>query len=394
MSVTKFKIKHTKIIAYTYQSTPWRRTSGDDVRIDTILKYISRGELLYAFTLGLDGKNQTVRREKVLYLVQPRPVYSLLSKIFNWKNHYDLNPLAKATLYIDEIILALRLARMEKTAIYIFGSMTLMPAFLRTFGYKGKIIYDPLSNYAQTLYLRSRKSLSETLKYGLYLALHRVALRASDVVIYPSRIDRDNAIRMYRNLHKKTIKVVPNPIPICYQSIEEYNSYRSRKADDKPHFVLLARSNGASNEEAVKLTIEVFSRVKKPYKLTITGSWHHLNPYNPNIKIVGYLPTERLKELLATADYGLVPVFTHAAGTFLKTITYIAAGLDVITTPLGIDLELIQQTHTKIYLLRRPEDYLPTVNQIIDNHNPNRDRKPLLCTQAEKRITEALEGLG
>lgn len=388
-------MKQTKIIAYTYQSNPWRRNSGDDIRIDTILRHISKRELLYAIALSFDDKTQTVKHENLIYLTMSRPVYLLFSKILRWKNHYDLNPLAKATLYMDEIVLALRLRRMESVAMYIFGSMTLMPIFLRAFGYKGKIIYDPLSNYAQTLYLRSRKSIREILKYGLYLALHRLALKASDVVIYPSKIDRESALRLYRKyLHKKSVKVIPNPVPICYQSMEEYNRFRSKKIDHIPHFILLAGSKGASNEEAVKLTIEVFNRVKKPYKLIITGPWHYLNPRNSNIKIVGYLPTERLKELLATADYGLAPVFTHAAGTFLKTIAYIAAGLDVITTPLGIDLELIQLARTKIYLLRRPEDYLPIVNQVIDNHAPSHERRPLLCTQVEKRFDEALENLG
>jgi len=124
--------------------------------------------------------------------------------------------------------------------------------------------------------------------------------------------------------------VVPNPTPICYNSIEEYLKLREKRKDfDKPYFILLAGGRGKGNEEAAKVAIEVFNEIPPGrFKLLITGPWQDMEKHvkNPSIELLGVVPREKLKELLAISDYGLSPVFSHSAGKFIKVLAYFSAG--------------------------------------------------------------------
>ncbi|RLG16929.1 hypothetical protein DRN63_03580, partial [Nanoarchaeota archaeon] len=195
------------IIGYTYYSTPWRGFSGDDVRVHEILRALSReSDMIIAFTLTSSKcSNVVTAGSKLIYVGIPRPLYAMLSTLLNWRNHYDLNPLQKLTHYIDELYLciilkkfldALRQKGFNNTILYLFGSMSLASFFLKRIlglGRHMRMVYDVLGNYAQTLHLRSRRNLSQLIRYGLYLALHKLQLKESDVIVYPSRLDEENA---------------------------------------------------------------------------------------------------------------------------------------------------------------------------------------------------------
>jgi len=247
------------------------------------------------------------------------------------------------------------------------------------------VVYDPLANYAQTLHLRLRKSFIELLRYGLYLALHKLQLKSSDIVVYPSYIDLENARRMFGVI--KAV-VVPNPTPVCYNSEEEYLELRRKRVDhDRPYFILLAGGRGRANEDAVKLTVEVFNKLPpEKFKLLITGPWQDVGKRvtNPSIELLGVVAREKLKELLAMSDYGLAPVFSHSSGTFLKVLAYISAGLDIIGSPYSISGITIPKG-VNIYLVKSKQEYASVVKKIVNNNivfkNVNKERPINLCRE-------------
>jgi glycosyltransferase involved in cell wall biosynthesis len=385
-------------LIYAYYGTPWAMESGDDVRIHTICKLLSQMDsATTACNLSQHVDTPSVvRADGATYVALPRKFYRTVLKLARWKRSEDLNPLIKLTHYIDELIVAAKLAHHVKCAetLYVFGSMTLFSLFARLHGAKSMIVYDPLSNYAQTLYLRSRRNALELAKYGLYLALHKLQLKASNHVVYPSIVDLENATRMFK---LRNATVIPNPYPLCYESREEHGSLKARRTDfEKPRFVLLAGGRGRINEEAVRLTIKAFNDIPPgEFEVIITGPWLDMAKLtkNPNIKLLGTLPHEKLKELLATADYGLAPVFSHAAGTFLKTLAYKAAGLDIVASPqalAGINLKLIK---SKIYLVRNEKEFEETVKRLVNEwKGEQRNREVLTCDEALAELKRSLEG--
>jgi len=387
-----------KILVYTYYGTPWELKYGDFVRIQTVCKTLRNFDILViAYNLShLTRKYSLLYKDGVVYVSVPRSFYKTLSKIIGWNNNDELNPLTKLTHYIDELIAAVKIRdNVEKTKILlIFGSMSLLSFVLRLLKTRGIIVYDPLSNYAQTLYLKSRRSLVDLLKYGLYLALHKLQLRSSDIVIYPSRVDLDNAKRMFKLT--KTI-IVPNPFPICYNNLDEYLSLRSKRKDfDKVYFVLLAGGRKI-NEEAVRTTIEIFNNLPPgKFKLIITGSWHDMKKFvrNPSIELVGVLPEEKLKDVLAMSDYGLSPIFKHAAGTFLKVLAYIASGLNIIASPhslQGIDIPFIRDK--KVIIVRNFDEYKKAIETAISLGPRTSSRRIITCRESNDQVKSYVKEL-
>jgi len=387
-----------KILAYTYYNSPWKMESGDDVRIHTILVALAKSSALTAFNLSSVAKtsSRTVH-DNVVYMSLPRKLYSLLSTITRWNMHYDLNPLIKITHYVDELVTAIKLHKdlEEAKVILVFGSMSLFSFFSRMLGVKSIILYDPLANYAQTLYLRSRKSLLGLLRYGLYLSLHKLEVNAADVVVYPSKIDLENSIRMFKP--RKQI-IIPNVPPICYESINEYMELRARRKDfDRPYFILLAGGRGKNNEEAVKIAIEVFNELPPDrFKLLITGPWQDMKKYveNPSIELLGVVPKNKLKELLAISDYGLSPVFSHSAGTSLKVLAYLSAGLEVIASPHSV-IGIRTIHYSKVYVVRSKEEFSEVMREVINSRRLAKAERPLvkLCSELYRDLNKSLSQL-
>jgi glycosyltransferase involved in cell wall biosynthesis len=268
---------------------------------------------------------------------------------------------------------------------------------LRLLGLRNvRIVYDTFGNYAQTLYLKSRRSVRELFRYVLFLALHKLQLRSSNMVIYPCKIDVDNASKMFRIANTF---IVPNPSPICFDSVEEYLSLRKLRMDySRQYFILTAGSKVDFNEEAVKLTIEVFNKLPpNKFKLYITGPWQDMKKYvkNPSIELVGIVTKEKLKELLAIADYGLAPIFSHATGTFVKVLSYISAGLDIIASPssiAGLNLKCLKGV--KVYLVRNEQEYAKTIARIVYENRvaeTSRVRNVMLCSVATLDMVNALK---
>jgi len=379
----------TILLAYTYFKQPWNMSSGDEVRVHSILSNIAKLHevkvIVFNISPFVEGfELKTI--DDVIYITLPRRFYTLISRITKWNKHYDYNPLMKITHYIDEFLVAYKLQSLLSRAriLMIFGTMSLFSFMARCLGARRPlIIYDPLANYAQTLYLVSRKNLLKILRYGLYLALQKLEIRGADIVLYPSRIDLENAQRMFKP--KKAI-VIPNPAPVCYESIEEYVKYRSKRSDnDRPYFILLAGGRWRANEEAVKITIEVFNDLaSEKFKLIITGPWQDVEKYvkNPSIELLGVVPREKLKELLAISDYGLSPVFSHSAGTFVKVLAYISAGLRVIASPHSV-MGLNTTYYSRVHIVRDKEEFSEKVREVIESHRPIISEKPQvkLCSE-------------
>ena len=394
-----------KIIVYSYYGSPWEMETGDDVRIHLLSKAIGSRACVLSINLSQYTREPVVsNRDGILYISLPRRVYSLLKKILGWRMDYDLNPLIKFTHYLDELLCCKTIAyyagAYRDSMVYIFGSMSLASFFLRIHGVSNKIVYDPLSNYAQTLYLRSRGSLLGKLLYGLYLALHKLQLSCSDKIVYPSPYDMHNAIRMYG---LRDTAIVENPVPLCFNTYSEYLRLRkTRREWSTPYFLLLAGGRGKTNMDAVRLVIETFNNIEPSrFRLYITGPWRDMEGLvrNKSIRLVGVVDLDELKRLIAVSDYGLSPIYSHSSGVFVKTLTYLVNGLDVIASPqsmAGVDKELCRGKH--VYVVEKPSMLKSVVEEAIRLYRGSIERAIVTCERLYKRysvaVLEGLEDLG
>jgi len=138
--------------------------------------------------------------------------------------------------------------------------------------------------------------------------------------------------------------------------------------------------------------------------LFITGPWQDMKKLirNNSIHLVGIVSKKKLKELLAISDYGLSPIFSHAAGTFLKVLAYVAGGLNIVASPQslqGIDIALLRTT--KIFLVRSYKAYRNTVLNIVLSSLKNKQNNEaglvqklvILCSNVQDDLAAQLETL-
>jgi hypothetical protein len=118
---------------------------------------------------------------------------------------------------------------------------------------------------------------------------------------------------------------------------------------------------------------------------------------NPSIELTGVVTKEKLKELLAIADYGLAPIFSHAAGTFVKVLSYTSAGLDIIASPpsiVGLNPEHLKRV--KVYLVRNKQEYAKIVAEIVYGSRvieTSKTRNGMLCKDAILDMVNALKAI-
>lgn len=401
-------------IGYTYYSHPWKESTGDEIRINKLLAKFYGREVPVIMVVSSPHRGFIWLKVKkgsiIYYLSVPRTFYRMLSNVFRWKNSEDLNLMHKLTLYLDElqssiivkrIIDSLNNKNIKIRGLVVFGSMTFVPYVLRKLNGHGlKIIYDPLSNYAQTLYFTSKKSFLAKIKYGLYLAIHKKQLGASDLVVYPSSIDEQNALKMF---NPRKHLVIGNPFPFCFNDIKYYLEQRNKRKDfDKPYFILTAGGRGNINSEAVKITVNVFNHIDpSKFHLFITGPWKDMESLikNDSIELTGKIQKKKLMQLLAMSDYGLSPIFNHVSGTFLKVLGYLAAGLDIIASTyslMGLDIHSVLKNNIRIFTMKKPDEFKHIVKKIINTSKPMEKRKPLLCSEYDhyyKDIQRSTRGI-
>ncbi|MEZ0394090.1 MAG: glycosyltransferase [Desulfurococcaceae archaeon] len=364
---------------YTYYDRPYLLRRGDDVRIVRVARDVARGSGSAPVFVVLDVWQEgasVVSREGMVFLELRRPFYRALRGLLRGRAPDIFDPISKATKPADELYAALKLGKLFEKAdvVYVFGSMSFMPFFLRAAGARARVYYDALSYYAQTFYLRSRSeptALGRAInlaKYALYVSFLRLLTRHVDVFVYPSELDRENARRAL-GLGEGRAVVIPNPLPFSFED-EEYRELRARhRSGEVPHFLLLAGGRGRINYEAVRETIRIFNELPpEKFRLFVTGPWKDLAPLvrNPSIRLLGLLPHEELKAYLAACDYGLSPIFIHASGTFVKVLAYISGRLSVIASPqslAGLDASLLRAT--KIYVVRSYEEYAEVIRRLV-----------------------------
>ena len=166
--------------------------------------------------------------------------------------------------------------------------------------------------------------------------LERRAVTASDMVL--ACTDGDAA--RFRELYGADTRcaVVPNGFDDDLLGLDRgelRNRQRRELGVDPDELLLLFVGGGAAhNRDAVRvLADDVLPAVGRPARLVVAGKAADAAPSTADrVTALGYV--DDLRPWLAAADVGLNPV-AYGSGSNLKVAEYLAAGLTVVTTPVG-----------------------------------------------------------
>jgi len=220
-------------------------------------------------------------------------------------------------------------------------------------------------------YLLKKAVLAKTGAVGADLAeavraLEAEACQISRLIWCCSESDRDDLCRLY-GVDSSRLAIVPNGVDTGAIGFTP----RATKAQLKAEFglagqriALFVGSWHPPNLEAAEVVFEI-ARATPDVNFLLAGSQCRPlsdRPRPANVGLIGVVDDETLAALLALADVALNPML-GGSGTNLKLATYLAAGVPVITTPVGArGYELVDGTNA---LICAPGDFPDAVRRVV-----------------------------
>jgi glycosyltransferase involved in cell wall biosynthesis len=165
--------------------------------------------------------------------------------------------------------------------------------------------------------------------------LERRAVHASDLVVTCTQADGKRLAQLYGDLNAHA--VVPNG----FDDSELWSNQRQGREESRAHLglrpeelaILFVGGRAVHNRRAVQfLEDQVLPYLEGPARLIIAGEC--ARPRHDG-RVLAFGRVDRLQPLLAAADVAVNPV-DSGSGSNVKLAEYLAAGLPVVTTPVGL----------------------------------------------------------
>lgn len=170
------------------------------------------------------------------------------------------------------------------------------------------------------------------------------------------------------------ILVIPNGAlvrDIPFPNTEKRESMRNHFGlEKKPTAVFLASWGYEPNDNAAEYICLKLAPLLIDITFVLVGSAcdiilnKHSNQLTENIKLMGVVSKEDKKGLLYAADLALNPV-TKGSGTNIKVFDYLAAGLPLVTTPVGA--RGIDFTNNEDVVIAEIDDFSEVIKMLIND---------------------------
>jgi glycosyltransferase involved in cell wall biosynthesis len=209
--------------------------------------------------------------------------------------------------------------------------------------HKGKVlVYD--SHNCEYELLRARMSTFWQGRLMLFWtkAVEKEACLRSDLIIACSDTDKSQLCSLY-SVEEKKIAVVPNSVDTSI--IKPASDDEKRKAKqvlglEGERTVLFTGTNYFANNSAADFVVDSLAKDMPDFKFLIVGSIKtyfdlKAEALPGNVILFGRISDEKFMNVLMASDYALNPV-ELGSGICIKSLYYLAAGIPVISTPVGM----------------------------------------------------------
>jgi len=211
--------------------------------------------------------------------------------------------------------------------------------------------------------------LLEQMYHGPHAQKHLDAIRKAeqtlvqncDVVFATSEEERKKLSDVF-GISVDSIYLAPNGIDTA---LYEYERSRSKAFDRKKAFFI--GSSHPPNIEAVDFIHDVLAPKCPQVDFYIAGKcgMGRTSAYK-NVFFMGMIDEEQKDDLFTTSDVALNPMFS-GAGTNLKTLEFLSAGIPMVSTAVGVrGLDLVEG---KQYAHAEKEDFVEVLNELLNDQS-------------------------
>lgn len=354
----------------------WPPDSGAPIRIFNMFKNLPKEyDITFLGTTAYDNflhheKQLTPNfREKIIKIDKPILLFnSSLTNLAKGVHTFDV--VISIYEYFNKEFREILNKEAEKSDIIIATHPWFFPHIKK---FKNKtLVYD--SHNCE--YLLKKDSLKKTLTWRILLRLikyiEKTACKKSDLVIACSENNKESFKKLYKIKNEK-IYVLPNSVDT--EEIKPPTEKEKEKAklalrlENKKTIIFVGTYYGPNNE-ALDFIIRNLSKLKD-YTFLIVGNINlhfqkeYPNKKLPNIKFYGKVGWKKLKLLYKASDIAINPMFS-GSGINIKMLDYMAAGIPVITTPIGV--RGVKEVKNLEHMIICPiEDFKKTILNLANN---------------------------
>lgn len=162
------------------------------------------------------------------------------------------------------------------------------------------------------------------------------------------------------DVQEKEIYVVPNGINVSlYEKIRE-----NRKRDDRKKAFFIGSAH-PPNLEAVDFLVNTVAPACPEVDFYIAGKCCGKTTSDlPNVHLMGLIDEVQKNDLFRTSDFAVNPMFS-GAGTNLKTLEFLSAGIPTISTTVGVrGLEMTEDLH---YFHGEKDDFVSVLKEAMND---------------------------
>ena len=181
-----------------------------------------------------------------------------------------------------------------------------------------------------------------------------------DLVFATSEEERQKFISVFKGEPEK-IKLAPNGIAVdLYENLRK--NRKNKNLRKKAFFI---GSGHPPNVEAMRFLLKEVAPLCPEVEFYIAGKCcDTLSTSLNNVYLLGLVDEEKKRELFAEADVAINPMFS-GAGTNLKTLEYMSAGIPVISTDVGVrGIGLEEDIH---YVKAEKENFVEVLKHILSD---------------------------
>jgi glycosyltransferase involved in cell wall biosynthesis len=203
--------------------------------------------------------------------------------------------------------------------------------------------------------------------------VERELIKNCDLIFTCSDDDAQGFSELY-GVDRKKMRVIPNGASvrdIPFPNTEEKESTRNHFGLEKgPTAIFLASGGYEPNDNAAEYICLKLAPLMKDITFVLVGSVceiivnKHSNHLPHNIKLMGVVSKEDKRGLLYASDLALNPV-TKGSGTNIKVFDYLAAGLPLVTTPIGA--RGIDFTNNEDVVIAEIDDFPEVIAKLLND---------------------------